>query len=711
MATATAGLIIKNAAVSLVNGVYEDYTIDESNHRRWLSADKTCIIHFIDNKTIYSRSDLDLNAMVVPEMTLQNYYRYNSKEPDIANAYDLIRLSMELGGTINDQLGNNTKTPVDNSDGPARLLTVDELAPGLTGDRIYWLCDIAQTQKAADIKVPIEDLNTVKTRESRTKAVTIANGEQVNVVLRESNVPATWRTYVQVGDSEEKFYATERVIRFTAGYGDSLKVSIEKEESTSTETTNTTTTTTQSTNTTNTEGGEEEEPPYVPSIAQIDVQYAMDGTVYLSFNAATLDIDTEHCVTNDNTANTSTQTYIAELFYSEPKYYLCDAYTANYWAISRIDRFDAVTGEPEHSTELYCGFVDSDEVSPYDGIPWIVYSTNGNGAIDANIRIERWDSTSYRTTIITEEDPDGAKRTTTTFTNIITGETHRDIQIVREKIIPTNDVHRRYDFVNLIVGQVYRFRFVKEFAELGWDPSKANQPANAGIYKVDGIMSYYDMVAGRIDLFVNLYERCGVSRLTFDLDKKRFADSVIYRLVDPEDESNVIFMPQIFIEGQPDASVLKYNKLLLMIDLGIQPNSNTVEALRNETDVRTSNDNTVKVNLATTHSVLEAWDQLSGMSELLRKVLQKEYGLTATATNPLFEFTVYGHTWLTDEGWNEIRADREAAKKHNDVDYNTLFNLEESNKWYKEYQIVNNKYSQLETLIKQLFSKRTEDQS
>ncbi len=351
--------------------------------------------------------------------------------------------------------------------------------------------------------------------------------------------------------------------------------------------------------------------------------------------------------------------------------------------------------------DLYYAFAETSETSPYDGLPWILIDGD-NTSLDSNLKVEYWDESSVQANTTTTTDPDGAVRTTTTFVNIITGETYTDTQVVREKNVTSITDVKRYDYVNLAVGKIYRFRFVSEFAKLGWIPGDITQAIDAGIYKVDKIMSYYDSVIGRIDLFVNLYEPCGVSKAVFDDDKKRFADTTIYRLVSPNDPSKVYFVPNIFIEGQPDASVLKYNKLLLMVDLGIQPNSDTVKALISE-------------GINTSHPAVKALNDIdgtnsnSGMAWLIKQILRKEYGLVPTSTNPLIKFSVYGHTWLTDDGFKSIYNSRETEKTIADVDYNRLFNCAESNKWYKENQELRTRVANLNALISEILARRTEN--
>ena len=77
-----------------------------------------------------------------------------------------------------------------------------------------------------------------------------------------------------------------------------------------------------------------------------------------------------------------------------------------------------------------------------------------------------------------------------------------------------------------------------------------------------------------------------------------------------------------------------------------------------------------------------------------------------TESNPLIKFSVYGETWLTDESYKSIEANRAAIKARSLVDFNTLFNCENSNKWYLENQQLRDKNLHLEAMIQQILSKR-----
>lgn len=642
---ATSGILVKNAAVSLVNGVYNKYD-DDSNGRRWLSSDRLCLMHFT-NESIYTNVDVDLDSYVTAEMTTKRYYKRNT----LTNEYSPIDLVLSSDKTINDQLGNTKKYLVANSlEDEPRLLTATELALGTSGQRIYWLVDTssASDNKAEDFYVGPTMLQSVKTIMSRTKEVEVSGN--VSVVVRFINLREGEICYAQI-DGGQRIYAENGIITTTAPYGLPIQVCIKRVGSETDECTVST------------------------------IEHCVDRVVHFTFDSLTATL------TNDNTY--SKETYTAALYYTSPIYTLCESKNMNHWTISRINLDDLGLTLKE---DLYYAFAETNDISPYDGLPWILLE-NSTGSLDSNLKVEYWDESSVQATTTTTTDPDGAVRTVTTFVNIITGETYTDTQVVREKVVTVPKEVKRYDYVNLAIGKIYRFRFASEFSKLGWIPGDKTQPIDAGIYKVDSIMSYYDAVIGRIDLFVNLYEPCGVSKSVFDDDKKRLANTTIYRLVDPNDISKIYFMPAIFIEGQPDASVLRYNKLLLMIDLGIQPNSETVKTLMNDVN-------------KTSHPAVDSLNTLSGMGDLLKKVLEKEYGLIPTESNPLIKFSVYGETWLTDESYKSIEADRATIKARSLVDFNTLFNCENSNKWYLENQQLRDKNLHLEAMIQQILSKR-----
>ena len=212
---ATSGLLVKNAAVSLVNGVYNKYD-DDDNGRRWLSSDKLCLMHFtratIKKKVDVSGLDYVTAGMLVGD---RRYYKYNK----LNNEYYPISLELSQTDTIDDQIGNNEKHLVANSISEApRQLTENEIALGESTSRVYWLCDIteASTSKAEDFYISPSMLRTVKTIESRTKEVSVTGN--VEVTVRFTNLAQGDNAYITIDDGDN-ITAVDGIVHTTAIYG------------------------------------------------------------------------------------------------------------------------------------------------------------------------------------------------------------------------------------------------------------------------------------------------------------------------------------------------------------------------------------------------------------------------------------------------------------------------------------------------------------
>lgn len=753
MSISTSGLIVKNAAVSLVNGVYNTYS-SNTNGRRWLSSDKVCLLHYTVDST-YSRSGVDQSTYFTQEMLANKYYKYNTVE----KTCNPVNLEVSKNQTIDDQLGNNDKALlVESTDAAPRNLNATEISLGQTGEIKYWMHDKTVPVGTTDPKmvldvvvtfsglqdgdtayIQVETDGIIDAVENIAKTVAYI-GDKLTVHLRRSGASTEESAYTNIQ------YPNGTIVSYTCDVSNGIvitnehtaedsriassDVEIQVNELQTVQTVETRKKCTIVRDKVSLRVSWDSLPPLATgavitcanaagttlketastdnyiTYSDLDINSTVTITAAVQYDngvtrTITGDIVVEHAsdgevsytidmsgtnlqFTNNNTF--STVSYTGVLCYSSPIYVLAVETNLNRWSISRASIKE--TGL-ETTGELYCAFAEENTVDPWSGLSWVC-TESGSSTVDTNITLEYWDESSVQSSTTTSTDADGATRTVTTFVNIATGETYTDTQVVREKTIYNQQDTVRYDYVNLAIGKIYRFRFVSEFESLGWIPNNTTQPYNAGVYKVDSIMSYYDSVIGRIDIFTNLYEPCGVSKTVFDSDKKRFADTVIYRLVDPTDESKVYFMPQIFIEGQPDASVLKYNKLMMTVDLGVQPNSNTVSSL-----------------VDTTHPAVNALNRINEMSSLFKKVLEKEYGLAPTSENPLVQFSVYGHVWLTDDAFKSIETDRNATMSRSTVDFNTVFRCDESNRWYLENLKLQARLNNQNELIARLLAKRT----
>lgn len=168
--------------------------------------------------------------------------------------------------------------------------------------------------------------------------------------------------------------------------------------------------------------------------------------------------------------------------------------------------------------------------------------------------------------------------TTTTITNILTGLNTVETEVVREKIQYTSQALERYDTLNLPIGNIYRFQFVKDFQDYGYIPDvdDPDYSVTRGIYRLDRILSYKDIITSGIDIYNNLYVPLGLSKAMYEHDEKKFNSTVFYKLTDPTNTKVTLYMPYAFMIGTPDGSIAEYSTAALVIDLGIY---NDVEML------------------------------------------------------------------------------------------------------------------------------------
>ena len=141
--------------------------------------------------------------------------------------------------------------------------------------------------------------------------------------------------------------------------------------------------------------------------------------------------------------------------------------------------------------------------------------------------------------------------------------------------------HNRYYVPDIEVGHIYRFAFVKDFRYLGYmDPTDddwtdvANNEKDSditrGVFRIENITTYYDVVLSGIDVYQNLYLPLGLSRDLYELDRKTWNNGdVWYKLVDPAYAPRVFYVPLSIIKGTPDANVNAYERYHLIIDIGI----------------------------------------------------------------------------------------------------------------------------------------------
>lgn len=162
--------------------------------------------------------------------------------------------------------------------------------------------------------------------------------------------------------------------------------------------------------------------------------------------------------------------------------------------------------------------------------------------------------------------------------------------------------------VKLSVGVVYRFVVDPPFDVL------------TGVYTVNGILSYSEVINMGIELYQTTYSKYAVSKDIFDTDLPDLRTCGILKLVDPDTpDGEIIYLPSIYVTQVPDHNVKKYKELVMAVNLDVLDDSVILDSIG------------------------------SNLSEYLTSSLGVE------TTPKLFELK---QVWMTDSEYSQLAADR-----------------------------------------------------
>jgi hypothetical protein len=119
-------------------------------------------------------------------------------------------------------------------------------------------------------------------------------------------------------------------------------------------------------------------------------------------------------------------------------------------------------------------------------------------------------------------------------------------------------------------NHVYYFTFKNVFNQLN------------GIYKVESLLSYSEVLAANINLANVTYKANGATDLDFNNDLDTIRAGKIAKLVLVNDTSTIIYIPEHLFDKIPDGSVQKYYQLGLAVDLGIFSDIDQLSVLKSE---------------------------------------------------------------------------------------------------------------------------------
>lgn len=124
----------------------------------------------------------------------------------------------------------------------------------------------------------------------------------------------------------------------------------------------------------------------------------------------------------------------------------------------------------------------------------------------------------------------------------------------------------------IVPNFVYNFTFKNIFSSLD------------GIYRVESISSYAELLKNNIDVYKLTYKEYGATDDMFRTDLDKIRSGNIAKLISVTDEEFIIYIPEHIFDKIPDGSVQKYLKLGLVITLGIFDNAEDLNTIKSEVD-------------------------------------------------------------------------------------------------------------------------------
>lgn len=166
--------------------------------------------------------------------------------------------------------------------------------------------------------------------------------------------------------------------------------------------------------------------------------------------------------------------------------------------------------------------------------------------------------------------------------------------------------------MNIELGWTYKFTFLKDFIIFN------------GVYTVIKIYTYAELIAEGINLYETLYSPAGKTETEFESDVVSYKQQRIYKLKNPDNPTEVLYVPEGILSEAPNFSVKKYAKLVVALNVGVYPNK----------------------------------EELDYVKDLLHEQLNTILGF---ANSP--DVIAIQHQWYTDDEYKQLVEDREQAKQ------------------------------------------------
>ena len=163
------------------------------------------------------------------------------------------------------------------------------------------------------------------------------------------------------------------------------------------------------------------------------------------------------------------------------------------------------------------------------------------------------------------------------------------------------------------VNESYKFEFIEDFNALN------------GFYKVVQKMTYDEMLEANVDMANGLYALVNKTEQDWARDADSYRDGFIYKIeeLNSEFETKILYVPELILNGAPDANIHKYGKLSLMVNLG----------------------------------AFKDPEQLSSLIIDIKNILETNYGIT---NEPIV--SIYDKVWMSDMDYSYVELARNMHK-------------------------------------------------
>lgn len=119
------------------------------------------------------------------------------------------------------------------------------------------------------------------------------------------------------------------------------------------------------------------------------------------------------------------------------------------------------------------------------------------------------------------------------------------------------------------VGSTCLFTFTTQFATLN------------GVYTTRGATTFAAAIASQVDFVANLYTPAGLSATNYQADYASYQNDNVAILESVADNTVVYYVPESALALVPDPTIKEYVPLTLVVDLGVQQNTQAILPLLN----------------------------------------------------------------------------------------------------------------------------------